>query len=150
MKNDPSSYERKKKNSELWWDLNPWPRDTGASLQPTKLWSHWCYELVSYVFINCVHNCKDHSSFDSISVVLIILYDLFHIHLSHKNNVRTNSKENTSRLLTTLKIQVDGQGDKNNEHNGMKNTCLFLFFLLLWPLGLTAMKWNANNFKGAY
>lgn len=92
------------------------------------------------MFINCVRNCKDHSSFDSISVVLIILYDLFHIHSSHKNNVRTNSKENTSRLLTTLKIQVDGQGDKNNEHNGMKNTCLFLFFLLLWPLGLTAMK----------
>ena len=95
------------------------------------------------MFIHCVHNCKNHSSFDSISIVLIILYDLFHIHLSPKNNVRTNSKENTSRLLITLKIQVDGQDDsqddKKREHNGMKNVCFF-FFLLLWPLGLTAMK----------
>ena len=65
---------------------------------------YWCWELVNYMFMHCVHNCKDHSSFDSISVVLIILYNLFHIHLSHKNNVRTNSKENTSRLLMTLKI----------------------------------------------
>ena len=91
------------------------------------------------MFIHCVHNCKNHSLFDSISIVLIILYNLFHIHLLPKNNVRTNSKENTSRLLITLKIQVDGQDDKKNEHNGMKNVCFF-FFLLLWPLGLTAMK----------
>ena len=39
--------------------------------------------------------------------------------------MRTNLKENTSRLLITLKIQVDGQDDKNNEHNGMKNVCFF-------------------------
>ena len=64
------------------------------------------------MFIHCVHNCKNHSSFDSISIVLIILYDLFHIHLSPKNNVRTNSKENTSRLL---KIQVDGQDDGQDD-----------------------------------
>ena len=37
----------------------------------------------------------------------------------------------------TLKIRVDGQDDKNNEHNGIKNIC-FLFFSLLWPLGFTA------------
>ena len=83
------------------------------------------------MFMHCVHNCKDHSSFDSISVVLIILYNLFHIHLSHKNNVRTNSKD-TNRLLITFKIQVDGQDDgqddKNNEHTGMKNVCSFFFF----------------------
>ena len=43
--------------------------------------------------------------------------------------MRTNLKENTSRLLITLKIQVDGQDDgqddKNNEHNGMKNVRFF-------------------------
>ena len=87
-----------------------------------------CWELVNYMFMHCVHNCKDHSSFDSISVVLIILHNLFHIHFSHKNNVRTNSKENTGRLLMTLKIQVDGQDDKNNEHTGMKNVCSYFFF----------------------
>ena len=31
--------------------------------------------------IHCVHNCEEHSSLDFISAVLI--YDLFHIHLSH-------------------------------------------------------------------
>ena len=31
--------------------------------------------------IHCVHNCKKHSSLDFVSAVLI--YDLFHIHLSH-------------------------------------------------------------------
>ena len=31
-------------------DLNPWPRDTGATLLPTKLWSHLCWELVNYKF----------------------------------------------------------------------------------------------------
>ena len=31
-------------------------------------------------WINCVHNCEDHSSFDFISAVFI--YDLFHMHLS--------------------------------------------------------------------
>ena len=45
--------------------------------------------------------------------------------------MRTNSKENTSRLLMTLKIQVDGQDDgqddKNNEHTGMKNVCSYFF-----------------------
>ena len=34
----------------------------------------------------------------------------------------------------TLKIQVDGkddgQDDKNNEHTGMKNVCFFFFFFL--------------------
>ena len=84
------------------------------------------------MFIHCVHNCKNHSSFDSISIVLITLYDLFRIHLSPKNNVRTKSKENTNRLLITFKIQVDGQDDgqddKNNEHTGMKNVCFFFFF----------------------
>ena len=86
------------------------------------------------MLIHCVHNCKDHSSFDSISVVLIILYDLFHKHSSHKNNVRINSKENTRRLLITLKIQVDGQDDKNNEHNSMKTVFFFFFFYFcgLW------------------
>ena len=77
---------------------------------------------------------------------------IYFIYICRKNNVRTNSKENTSRLLITLKIQVDGlddsQDDKNNEHNCMKNVCSF--FWLLWPLGLTATKWNINNFKGAY
>ena len=32
----------KKKKSRLQWDVNPWPRDTGAMLWPTKLWSRWC------------------------------------------------------------------------------------------------------------
>ena len=86
------------------------------------------------MFIHCVHSCKDHSSFDSISVVLIILYDLFHIHLSHKNNVRTNSKETTSRLLITLTIQVESQDDKTNEYNGMRNVCFsFLTFVASGP-----------------
>ena len=80
------------------------------------------------MFIHCVHNCKNLSSFDSISIVLITLYDLFHIHLSPKNNVRTKSKETTNRLLITFKIQDDGQDDKNNEHTGMKNVCFFFFF----------------------
>lgn len=84
------------------------------------------------MFIHCVHNCKNHSSFDSISIVLITLYDLFHTHLSPKNNVRTKLKENTNRLLITFKIQVDGQDDgqdvKNNERTGMKNVCFFFFF----------------------
>ena len=31
------------------WTL--WPRDASAMLQPTVLWSHWCGELVNYVFI---------------------------------------------------------------------------------------------------
>ena len=97
-------------------------------IAPTKLWSHWCWELVNYVLIHCVHNCKDHSSFDSLSVVLI------------KNNVRTNSKENTRRLLITLKIHVDGQHDKNNEHDGMKNVCFLFFFYFcgLWA----SLPWN--------
>ena len=36
--------------------------------------------------INCVHNCEDHSSFDFISavIIVIIIYDLFHMRLSHK------------------------------------------------------------------
>ena len=89
------------------------------------------------MFIHCVHNCKNHSSFDSISIVLITLYDLFHTHLSPKNNVRTKLKENTNRLLITFKIQVDGQDDgqdvKNNERTGMKNVCFFFFYFCgLW------------------
>ena len=96
----------------------------------------------------CVHTLRSQlqESFfiDSISIALITLYDLFHIHLSPKNNVRTKLKENTNRLLITFKIQVDGQDDgqddKNNERTGMKNVCFFFFFLLLWPLGPTAMK----------
>ena len=36
--------------------------------------------LIFYRRINCVHNCKDHSSFDFIPAVLT--YDLFHMHLS--------------------------------------------------------------------
>ena len=60
MKNEHRSCEHKlcncvreawKKNSRLQWDLNPWLRDTGAVLWPTKLWSHWCWELVNYLFI---------------------------------------------------------------------------------------------------
>ena len=31
----------------------------------------------------------------------------------------------------TLKIQVDGQDDKNNEHTGMKNVCSYFFFFFL-------------------
>ena len=36
--------------------------------------------------INCVHNCEDHSSFDFISavIIMIIIYDLFHTRLSRK------------------------------------------------------------------
>ena len=43
--------KKPEKNSGLQRDLNSWPRDTGAMLKPTKLWSHWCWELVNYVFI---------------------------------------------------------------------------------------------------
>ena len=58
MKNDPRSCERNlcntvrslKKNLGLQWDLNQWLRDTGMTLWPTKPWSHWCWELVNYVF----------------------------------------------------------------------------------------------------
>ena len=39
----------------------------------------------------------------------------------------------------TLKIQVDGQDDgqddKNNEHTGMKNVCSYFFFLTFVATG---------------
>ena len=140
MKNDPRSCERNlctcvrslKKIQDfdgIWTpDLAiPVKRSNKLSYEATDVggWSIMC----SYIAFT--------TSFDSISVVLIILYNLFYTHSSHKNNGRTNSKENPSRLLMTLKIRVDGQDDKNNEHNGIKNIC-FLFFSLLWPLGFTA------------
>ena len=62
MKNDTHSCECNlcncvrslKKNLGLQWDLNQWPCDTGVTLWPTKPWSHWCWELVNYVF-KCSH-----------------------------------------------------------------------------------------------
>ena len=50
----PRSYERNlllrretwKNFSGLQRALNPRPRDTGATLQPTELWSHWRWELI--------------------------------------------------------------------------------------------------------
>ena len=56
MKNDPHNCERNlsncvtslKKISRLHRYLKPSPRDTGAKVWPTELWSHWCWELVNY------------------------------------------------------------------------------------------------------
>ena len=54
---DPRSYERNLcncvyrslKNAGRQQGLNPGPRDTGATLWPTELWSHWRWE-VFYLF----------------------------------------------------------------------------------------------------
>ena len=43
--------KKPEKNSGLQWGLNLWMRSTGAMLWSTELWSHWFWELVSYVFI---------------------------------------------------------------------------------------------------
>ena len=37
---------RSRKKSGLQRGLNPYPRDTGAMVQPTEPWSHWRWELV--------------------------------------------------------------------------------------------------------
>ena len=45
----------------------------------------------------------------------------------------------------TLKIRVDGQDDKNNEHNGRKNVCFFFFYFCgLWA----SLPITVNSFKG--
>ena len=59
MKNDLSSCEhnlcncvsKPENNSGLQRDMNLWLCDADVMLKPTESWSHWCWELVNYVFI---------------------------------------------------------------------------------------------------
>ena len=69
---DPRSYERnlcnsvfrRLKYSGLQRGLNPWPRDTGATLKSTELWSHWRWELVICEIIH-LHNIQNFLDFGS-------------------------------------------------------------------------------------
>ena len=58
-----------KKNPGLQRDLNPWPRDTGATFLPTKLWSHRCWELASYKFI-----CSRERVYERFSYMIHFIY----------------------------------------------------------------------------
>ena len=54
--------------------LNPWRRDTGATLWPTELWRHRIFQASLRNCINCIRNLDDHSLLDITSAVQCIKY----------------------------------------------------------------------------
>ena len=61
-------------NSGFQRGLNPWGRDTGATLWPTELWRHWIFQASLRNCINCICNRDDHSLLDFTSAVQCIKY----------------------------------------------------------------------------